>query len=210
MATLPRLYGASYSVYVRIIRLVLTECGQPYDLVDVDIFDASKWPADYDRRHPFGKIPAFEHDGFQLFESDAIAHYVNEAMGGGRLMPFGPRQRARCLQIMRIVDNYAFRDLVWAIYVAEKEAGRGGELTPATLEGAKKVLRVLEGLCQGPYLCGDRLSLADLWFLPVFAYLRLAPSGPGLLTACPKLAAWSQLMSVRPAVRATDFPAALE
>ena len=32
------LFGASYSVYVRIVRLVLEEIGVPYELVEIDIF----------------------------------------------------------------------------------------------------------------------------------------------------------------------------
>ena len=49
-----RLYGAQYSVYPRIARLVLEECGVPYSLVEVDIFGAEgELPADYLRRHPF-------------------------------------------------------------------------------------------------------------------------------------------------------------
>jgi len=202
--SLPRLYGADYSVYVRIVRLVLAECGQDYDFVEIDIFDPAKLPLDYATRQPFGKIPAFEQDGFRLYETDAIAHYVNEALGGGRLMPFGPRQRAGCLQIMRIVDNYAYRPLVWEIYVAEKEGS--GEATTAVKEAAARVLGVLEECHQGPYLCGPALTLADLWLLPVIAYLRLAPSGPALLAPHPKLAAWWLTMAERPAVLATRFP----
>jgi len=52
------LFGAAYSVYVRIVRLVLTEIGVPYDLVEIDIFDKAHVSADYLQRHPFGRIPA--------------------------------------------------------------------------------------------------------------------------------------------------------
>lgn len=202
-----RLFGASYSVYARIARLVLAECGQAYELVEVDIFDTENLPPDYLANQPFGKIPALEHDGFRLYETDAIAHYVNEALGGGRLMPFGPRPRARCLQVMRIVDNYAYPALVWGLYVAETEEGRAEQLDAAVLTQARKVLRVLEGLLEGPYFRGEKLSLADLWAIPVFAYLRLAPSGPSLLEDCPRLQAWWDVVAVRDSIQATRFPA---
>ena len=45
----PVLYGADYSVYVRIARLALYEKGVGYDLVPVDIF-ASGGPSDRSRR----------------------------------------------------------------------------------------------------------------------------------------------------------------
>ena len=99
------LYGATYSVNVRIARLVLEEAGVPYDLVDIDIFSPATLPAGYGERHPFGKIPAFEHDGFRLFETDAIAQYAIAAFGADHLLPSVARERARVLQIMRIMDN---------------------------------------------------------------------------------------------------------
>ncbi len=109
------LYGAAYSVYVRIARLVLEETGVAYELVEVDIFSKDDLPPDYRERHPFGKIPAFEHDGFRLFETDAIAAYVIDVFGGRRLVPKTPRDRARTIQIMRIMDHYAYPRLVWGV-----------------------------------------------------------------------------------------------
>jgi glutathione S-transferase len=46
-------------------------------------------------RHRFGKIPAFEHAGFRLYETGAITRYVDEAFPGPRLQPDDPRDRAR-------------------------------------------------------------------------------------------------------------------
>jgi glutathione S-transferase len=65
-------------------------------------------------RHPFGKIPAFEHDGFRLYEAGAITRYVDEALPGPRLQPRG---RARMNQIVSTLDSYAYGTLVWDIYV---------------------------------------------------------------------------------------------
>jgi glutathione S-transferase len=67
----PTLYGAAYSVYVRAARLALVEKGVDYTLVEVDIFGGAI-PDWYARLHPFGRIPAFEHDGFRLYEAAAI------------------------------------------------------------------------------------------------------------------------------------------
>ncbi|WP_245520908.1 glutathione S-transferase N-terminal domain-containing protein, partial [Mesorhizobium sp. M8A.F.Ca.ET.208.01.1.1] len=58
----------------------LEEKGVDYELAPVDIFAADGIPAWYLERHPFGRIPAFEHDGFRLFETGAIARYVDEAL----------------------------------------------------------------------------------------------------------------------------------
>ena len=71
---------------------------------------------------------------------------------------------------------------------------------------ARKVLRVLEDFLQGPYFMGDRVSLADLWLVPMIAYLRLAPSGPELLAPHGKLRTWWDGLSARQAIQDTSFP----
>ncbi|MER8839261.1 glutathione S-transferase N-terminal domain-containing protein, partial [Mesorhizobium sp. M0913] len=109
----PVVYGADYSVYVRIVRLVLEEKGVGYELVPVDIFAADGIPGWYFEHQPFGRIPAFEHDGFRLYETGAIARYVDEAFGGPALQPVEARPRARLNQITGLLDAYAYRTMVW-------------------------------------------------------------------------------------------------
>ena len=120
----PILFGAAYSVYVRIARLALAEKGVAYRLVEIDIFAEGGPPAEYAARQPFGRIPAFEHDGFRLYESGAITRYVDEAFAGPPLQPQDPRGRARVNQILSILDSYAYRTLVWDIYRRARAGGR--------------------------------------------------------------------------------------
>lgn len=201
------LFGAAYSVYVRIVRLVLEELGIRYDLVEVDIFSKQGVPPDYLDRHPFGRIPAIEHDGFRLFETDAIVSYLVDRFGGEALLPAGAKERARMRQIMRIMDNYGYRALVWGIYVEEVERNRAGALRQDELEHATKCLTVLEDLAEPVFLAGGRLSLADLWVLPMLSYLALAPSGAAMLRNAPRLGGWLERMQDRPSVHATRFQA---
>ncbi len=201
------LFGASYSVYVRIVRLVLAELGIAYALSEVDIFAKDGVPVDYLERHPFGRIPAFEHDGFRLFETDAIVFYLVEHFGGEALLASEAQMRARMRQIMRIMDNYAYRALVWGIYVEETEHARSGRLAPDELERAAQCLRVLDDLSGPAFFVGAQCTLADLWVFPMLAYLRLAPSGAVLLRGHQNLVAWLERMDDRPSVQATRFPA---
>jgi glutathione S-transferase len=67
----PKLFGADYSVYVRAARLTLYEKGVDYDLVPVDVFAVAGPPSSYLARQPFGRIPALEHDGSNLYETGA-------------------------------------------------------------------------------------------------------------------------------------------
>jgi glutathione S-transferase len=112
-----KLFGAAYSVYVRAVRLTLEEKGVPYERVEIDVFAAGGPPADYLARQPFGRIPAFEHEGFRLYEAGAIERYIDEVFDGPLLQPCEPKARARMNQAIGILDSYVYRTLVWDIYV---------------------------------------------------------------------------------------------
>jgi len=107
----PIVFGAPYSVYVRAVRLALEEKDIAYELVPVDVFAPGGPPAEHLLRHPFGKIPAFEHAGFRLYEAAAITRYIDEALPGPRLQPAHPRSRVRMTQLISILDSYALSNI---------------------------------------------------------------------------------------------------
>nr|WP_310200729.1 glutathione S-transferase family protein [Ancylobacter sp. 3268] len=202
----PLLFGAGYSVYVRIVRLVLAEKGVACELVPVDVFAAEGLPADYLGRHPFGRIPAFEHDGFALYETGAITRYVDEAFEGPALQPADPRARARMNQLISIADSYAYPALVWGVYVERVEKpGRGGiadeAVLAAALPPARLCLKALADLMgEGPWLAGEHLSLADLHLAPMLDYFLKAAEGAAMVGEFPALAAWWSRLAVRPSM----------
>jgi glutathione S-transferase len=208
----PVVYGAAYSVYVRIVRLALEEKGVPYERVEVDVFGPGGPPAEHLRRHPFGRIPAFEHEGFRLYEAGAIARYVDEAFPGPPLMPTDVRGRARVNQILSLLDSYAYRTLVWDVFVERVRAHTLGRAPDeariaAALPRAGTCFAALEELRAGaPWLAGPRLTLADLHAAPMLALFRLAPEGAALLARFPALAEWWERMDARPSMAATRFP----
>jgi len=205
----PIVFGAAYSVYVRIVRLALWEKGIPCRLQEVDVFAPDGPPKDYLARQPFGRIPAFEHDGFRLYETSAIARYVDEAFPGPRLQPDDPKARARMNQIVGILGSHAYGPLVWDISVERIDAPREGRAPDeakiaAALPRARLCLRVLADLMAGaPFLAGDSLSLADLHAAPMLAYFLAAPEGAALMAEQPALTAWWQRIAARPGMTAT-------
>ena len=210
----PRVYGAPYSVYVRAVRLVLEEKGVNYDLVPVDIFASGGPPADYLARHPFGKIPAFEHAGFSLYEAEAITRYVDEAFSGPRLQPEDIRARARMTQIMSILDSYVYRTLIWDIYVERVARPARGILTDETkvaaaLPRAEICLRALSDLMGGSlWLAGAALTLADLHAAPMMALFSHCPEAVELLDHEPNLIRWWDRLRTRPSFSRTEVPTA--
>jgi glutathione S-transferase len=212
MTSVPVVYGASYSVYVRAVRLALEEKGVPYRLEPIDVFAETGPPASLLERQPFGRIPAFEHDGFRLYEAGAIERYIDEAFPGPALQPSAPRERARVNQLIGILDSYAYRTLVWDIYVERVSGPKKGRQPDeariqAALPRARVCLRAIsEVMDSGPYLAGAALTLADLHAAPMFAYFTQAPEAGPLLADEPAIEAWWASMAGRPAMHATAPP----
>ncbi|AZV22450.1 MAG: glutathione S-transferase family protein [Mesorhizobium sp.] len=199
----PIVYGAEYSVYVRIVRLVLAEKGIDYELVPVDVFAAEGVPAWYFEHHPFGRIPAFCYDGFRLFETNAIARYIDEAFDGPALQPADARGRARMGQIIGMLDAYGYRAMVWDVAVERLEkAEPDEELIAGGLAQAETVLRSLKP--QGPWLLGEQLTLADLHAAPIIAYFVKVSEGQDLLARFADIQDWYARIVARPTFAQTE------
>ena len=208
----PIVFGAPYSVYVRAVRLALEEKGVPYELVPIDIFAPGGAPPELQVRHPFGKIPAFEYAGFSLYEAGAITRFVDEVFPGPSLQPDDARARARMNQIISILDSYAYRTLVWDIYVERVSRPASGassdeQRIATALPKAEVCLSALSELMDGsPWLTGSAISLADLHAAPIFAVFRLAPEGARLLADHDALVQWWVRVSARQSFLRTQVP----
>lgn len=206
MAT--ELHGYQYSVYSWIARLALHEKGVAYDWIEVNPF-AEDIPASYLAMHPFRRVPTLTHAGFVLYETGAITRYVDEAFEGPKLQPVDPRERARCNQIISIVDSYAYWPLVRQVFshgVFRPRMNRAMDESElqSGLEAAPKVLAALESVAgEGPCLCGNQLSLADIHLAPMVGYFVLAEQGRALLQEYPRLSQWWSELSNRSAFVAT-------
>ena len=104
----PIVYGPAYSTYARTARLALEEKGVDYDLVEVDLLGGAAKASAHLARHPFGKVPAFEHDGFAVYETDVIMRYISAAFPGKDLEPEDAKGRARMAQAISIIGAMAW------------------------------------------------------------------------------------------------------
>jgi glutathione S-transferase len=209
MTEKPRVFGADYSVYVRIVRLCLVEKGVEYELAPIDVFAREGPPQCYLARHPFGRIPAFEHAGFSLYETSAIARYIDEAFGEPKLQPLGAKARARCNQLISIADNYAYPHLVWGVYVERvSKPGRGAAADEARIAAAvpkaRTCLKAMSDLMSDNlWLAGAELSLADVYAAPMFDYFLKAREGMDMICDYGNLATWWSRVAARPSMKTT-------
>ncbi|WP_223217452.1 glutathione S-transferase family protein [Paraburkholderia phenoliruptrix] len=205
-----KVYGAAWSVYVRIVRLALEEKQVRYDLVEVDVFSEKGVPQEHLTRHPFGRIPAFEHGEFHLYETGAIVRYIDDAFPGRKLQPTDPRARAKVNQIVGILDAYAYRTLVWDIYVERVVSARAGRPADerkiaAALPLAAVCLSELNRLSDDrEFLIGGDVTFADLYAAPMFACFMQAPEAVSLTEGHEKLTCWWQRFAARDSMSRTS------
>ncbi len=207
--TKPVLFGTYRSSYARTAILTLEEKGVDYELRVV-----APHSEDLAGRHPFGKVPAFEHGDVRLCETLAIASYVNEAFDGPALAPTTPAGRAEMLKWIGLLTDAVYGDVVkgWALhYVIPR--GPGGKPDAAAAEqGLPKVRRALEVLDRGlegrRYLAGDALSLADLFLVPVVDFVPKLPGGAEAMAGLGRLQKLLGELVARPSYAKSKQPRA--
>jgi len=206
-------YGIPGSPFLRSVLTLLEEKGAAYRLRP--LAPGEHKGADYLRRHPFGRVPAIEHDGFALYETQAILRYVEDVFPEPRLIPEAPKAAARMNQIMGINDWYFFPKVAAAI-VFHRIIG------PVLLGTSPDEAAIAEALPMGrtciaelerllgdrQFLAGDALSLADILLAPQLDLFAATPEGR-LMLAGTRLEAWLARMNARPAMIATRPPEAL-
>ncbi|HEX4457166.1 MAG TPA: glutathione S-transferase family protein [Polyangia bacterium] len=175
--------------YVHRSLITLLEKNVAHELTYIDLANKPEW---FKQLSPRGKIPLLVVDGQVLFESGAINEFLDETYGP-RLLSDDAIERAReraWIEVANDVFASHFR-LLTAATAADYAAAQ------TALDGA---LAALEGALRGPLFGGEKLSLVDVAMAP--AFLRFAVTAklgaPPLLTAFPKLAAWSERLLARP------------
>ncbi len=75
----------------------------------------------------------------------------------------------------------------------------------AALPMVERSLAALEALVgEGPYAAGERLSLADLYLIPVFDFVSRTPEGETMLTDKANLRRWWESVRGRESVARTE------
>lgn len=205
----PILYGFHYSVYTRVARLVLAEKDVDHAFIDVNPFDP-ELDEEVLALHPFRRVPVLEHEGRRLYETAALAQYVDEAFEGPALQPGSAAGRARMRQVVAVVDAYGYWPLVRQVYnhrvFVPAMGGMGDEREVAEgLSASRRVLAALEDLAGlDGVLARDRVTLADLHLAPMIDGLAQAPEGEALLASFSAISRWWGWIRHRRAFTATD------
>jgi glutathione S-transferase len=163
-------------------------------------------------RHPFGRVPVLEHDGFHVYETQAILRYLDRVLPSPALTPADPKRAARMDQVMNVNDWYLFQGVSSVITFHRVVGPRVMGLKPdeAAIEAAMpKARAVFEELArllgEQPWFAGEAISLADLLVAPQIGFFTQTPEWAVLGAPHNNLVAWLARMEARPSMKATTW-----
>jgi glutathione S-transferase len=203
MAVLLRLVSHKLCPYVQRAVIALTEKGVAFERIDIDLADKPDW---FVKVSPLGKTPVLLVGNHAIFESAVILEYLEETQANP-LHPANALHRAE--HRAWIEYGSAVLNDIAGFYAAPDEAAFRAKAAQLEARFAR-----LEARVAAPWFDGEKFSLVDAVFGPVFRYFDVfdAIGDFGILRDKPKLKRWRDDLAARPSVRSAvsaDYPALL-
>lgn len=188
--------------YVQRAVIALEERHIKYRRIDIDLSNKPDW---FSKLSPLGKVPVMVIDNDTvIFESAAIAEYVNE-ISGGKLLSVSAVGRAR----QRAWIEFASETLnnIGQLYTASTEE----QFILASSHLNSKWQLLEKNLSSAPFFSGESFSLVDAAFAPVFRYFDLFEMYADFefLNRYPRVSNWREKLSQRSSVSSAvgrDYP----
>jgi glutathione S-transferase len=114
-------------------------------------------------------VPCLTHDGVKIWDTLAIAEYLNELKPDAKLMPAARADRARCRAISGEMHS-GFSNLRSALPMNVKAHYPGFKVWAGAQADIERVLTIWRDcltVSKGPFLFGERPCMADAMFAPV-------------------------------------------
>ncbi|WP_306031308.1 glutathione S-transferase family protein [Stappia sp. MMSF_3263] len=157
-----KIVGHRLCPYVQRVVIVMREKGLAFERTDIDLDNKPFWLQDIS---PGRQVPVFRigPDDW-LFESGAIARYLDRVSGGG-LMPDDPLAQARHEAWMGYADGLL--SIVARIIYRDADASA---LSASMTELAERLKTIDERFRPRPYFAGEAFGLVDAVFATLFRY----------------------------------------
>ncbi|CAB4439883.1 unnamed protein product [Rhizophagus irregularis] len=170
-------YGHYATACTIIVFCILKELGLSYEYKQTTA-EEIKSPEYLVTKHPFGKVPFFSDDGFQIYECRAIARYLINKYQGTKsstvLIPSDLHKAALVEQFISVETSYYVQPIAKMMMqlILVKKQGNEPDLkiVNEAREELDKTLDVYEKLLEGKDYLNGEFSLADLLHLPLTFY----------------------------------------
>lgn len=205
--TKPEIIGGLRSSYTRVVLMACEEKGIDYTLTET-LLGAAELKA----IHPQAKMPVLRHGAVTLFESKAIATYLDRVFPGTPLIPADPHLAALTEQWVSYVNSSVDPILVrryLLAYAAPKTADGQPDRAAidAMLPSVLEQIAILDhAVAPTGHLAGDGFTLADINLMPILFYIRLLPEGAAAMAKAANLAAYYERHAARPSFARTTPP----
>ncbi|GAB3541622.1 glutathione S-transferase family protein [Noviherbaspirillum agri] len=178
--------------------IALKEKGVDFERIDIDLSAKPDW---FLAVSPLGKTPVLQVDGEAIFESSVICEYLDDTFAPP-LHPADALQRARHRAWIEFAS--ATLNKLWSFYTTKDAAA----FDAASRTLAEHFQQLEKALKEGPYFAGERFSLVDAAFGPVFRYFDVFgdATGTDFFETTPKVRAWSRALAQRPSVQTAVAP----
>jgi len=158
---------------------------------------------------PYAKTPVLVCGGHAVFESTLINEYIDERFPDPPLMPEGARERSNVRKWIHYCEHRLLPMLTTIARTRDPDS-RKYAVKKFGDEAQRFGRDVLTEDWRGPYLFGDRFTLADLCFSTLFRTIETLDD-PALSLGHPALQRWAHNILSRPSiVRAHEIQRGLE
>ena len=187
-----------------VVRMFMAEAGIELPEEKVDILKAANREDEYLSKNPSGQSPCLElDDGSHIAEITAICEYLADKQGGSPLIGSTPEERGETRMWTRRVDLNICEPLASGFRYGEglKMFQSRMRCLPEASDGLKAIaqdkIAWLDGLMDGrQFLCGDRISLADILLYCFLAFGKQV--GQDIAPENKNMTAWFERMKARP------------
>lgn len=184
--------------YVQRAVIALFEKGVQFRRIDVDLANKPDW---FRALSPLGKTPVLNVGGTAIFESAVILEYLDET----QRPPLHPADALRRAEHRSWIEfGSAVLNDIAGFYSAADEAAFAAKANALS----QKFAWLEHRLGSGPYFDGERFSLVDAAFGPVFRYFDVFDlvGEFAIFANKPKVATWRGNLATRPSVQTAVAP----
>jgi len=186
-------YGESGNCYK--VRLLLSQLGEPFERVDLDILQGETRTPEFLAKNPNRRVPVVEWpDGRRLAESDAILWYLAE---GTPLLSTDRWERAQVLQWL-FFEQYSHEPYIAVVrfWHFSGAIGKNRQALAEKMERGYHALDVIEEhLSTRSFFVGERYTIADI---ALYAYTHVASEGEFDLGRFAAVRAWLERVRSQP------------
>lgn len=162
------------------------------------------------RLHPFAKSPVLQHGAVFVYETLALAHYIDQTFDGPELHPEDVIGQSDMLRWISLVNAYMFPTMTNGLakqrLLVPMQGGQSDEeVVAASVAQLKPQLDLIsQSLRMYDFLVGKKVTLADCFLFPHLHFASMTPEGAALLSEYKLADGWLLRMRERRSFALSD------